>query len=142
MRSRRRLKEQAGRHSRVDGIPFALPVASDKSPALMAAFPINADKARTLLPGHEIHPFRLFNKGLLIVTVIDYRVTVIGKYIEFSVGIACTHGRKQAPRLLPALCQRWYGMGQFVVDLPVSSEVSVKGGKGIWSMPKHQANPD
>ena len=27
-------------------------------------------------------------------------------------------------------------------DLPVSSEISVKGGKGIWGMPKHQANLD
>ena len=26
--------------------------------------------------------------------------------------------------------------------LPVSSEISVKGGKGIWGMPKHQANLD
>jgi hypothetical protein len=28
------------------------------------------------------------------------------------------------------------------MDLPVSSEISVKGGKGIWGMPKHQANLD
>jgi hypothetical protein len=33
-----------------------------------------------------------------------------------------------------------YGTGQWVFDLPVSTEVSVKGGKGIWGMPKHQAN--
>ena len=33
-------------------------------------------------------------------------------------------------------------MGQYVYDLPVSSEISVKGGKGIWGMPKHQANLD
>jgi hypothetical protein len=26
--------------------------------------------------------------------------------------------------------------------MPVSTEVSVKGGKGIWGMPKHQANLD
>jgi hypothetical protein len=37
---------------------------------------------------------------------------------------------------------RTFGTGQFVFDLPVSSEVSVKGGKGIWGMPKHQANLD
>jgi hypothetical protein len=29
-----------------------------------------------------------------------------------------------------------------VLELPVSTEVSVKGGKGIWGMPKHQANLD
>ena len=35
-----------------------------------------------------------------------------------------------------------YGTGQYVFDLPVCSEISVKGGKGIWGMPKHQANLD
>ena len=38
-----------------------------------------------------------------MITVIDYRVTDIGKYIEFSIAIACTHGRKPAPPILPAL---------------------------------------
>lgn len=137
-----RLKRQSGRHSLVDGIPFQLPVHSEDSPALMAVFPIDADKAAALLPGNELHPLRLWNKGLLVVTVIDYRKTNIGKYVEFSIAIACTHGAKLAPRLLPALFMKHYGTGQYVFDLPVSSEVSVKGGKGIWGMPKHQANLD
>jgi len=81
----KRLELQAGRFALVDGIPFALPVNCDRSPALFAVFPINADKARALLPGNEIHPFRLWKKGLLVVSVIDYRVTDIGKYIEFSI---------------------------------------------------------
>jgi hypothetical protein len=108
----------------------------------MAAFSINAEKARELLPGNEIYPFRLWNKGLLVVTVIDYRDTVIGKYIEYSIAIACTHGPRQAPRFLPALLLNHYETGQWVYDLPVSTEISVKGGKGIWGMPKHQANLD
>ncbi len=134
-----RIKKLAGRHSLVDGIPFELPVACKNSPALMAVFPLDADKAKAIMP-HEVHPFRLWNKGLLVVTVIDYRETNIGKYIEYSIAIACTHGLKRAPRLLPALLMKQYGTGQYVLDLPVSSEISVKGGKGIWGMPKHQAN--
>jgi hypothetical protein len=106
----------------------------------MAAFSINADKARALLPGNEIYPLRLWNKGVLVITVIDYRDTVIGKYIEYSIAIACTHGPRPAPRLLPAVLMNSYGTGQYVYDLPVSTEISVKGGKGIWGMPKHQAN--
>ena len=137
-----RLAEQAGRWAMVDGIPFHLPVACTNSPALFAAFSINAEKARALIPGNEIYPFRLWKKGLLIVSVIDYLDTTIGRYIEFSIAIACTHGRKAAPRLLPGVFQKSYGTGQWVFDLPVSSEVSVKGGKGIWGMPKHQANLD
>ncbi len=109
----------------------------------MAAFPISAARAAELIPGEEVHPFRLGGDvGLLVVTVVDYRTTDIGSYIEFSIAIACTHGLEPAPALLPALFRGRYGTGQFVVDLPVSTEVSVKGGKGIWGMPKHQANLD
>jgi hypothetical protein len=135
-----RLDQQAGRWALVDGIPFQMPVYCRNCPALFAVFPINADKARKLIPGNEIHPFRLWNKGLLILTVIDYLDTNIGRYIEFSVGIACTRGPRPAPRLLPGLFLDHYGTGQWVFDLPVSTEISVKGGKGIWGMPKHQAN--
>ncbi len=138
----RRLRRQDGRYALVDGIPFDLPVRSAHSPALMAIFTINAERARALFPGNEVHPFRLWNRALLVVTVIDYRDTVIGKYIEFSIAIACTHGSRPAPPLLPGLFMKFFGTGQFVYDLPVSTTISVKGGKGIWGMPKHRASLD
>lgn len=140
-----RIRRQTGRHALVDTIPFTLPVASHQSPALMAGFPIDAAAAADLLPGNEVHPVRLWgNRALLMITVVDYRSTNIGRYIEFSIAIACTHGARPAPPLLPGLplAQRLFGTGQFVLDLPVSTEISVKGGKGIWGMPKHQANLD
>lgn len=138
-----RIQRTEGRHALVDGIAFDLPVDSRDTPALMAAFPISAARAAELLPGTDVHPLRLGgDRALLVITVVDYRVTDIGKYIEFSIAIACTHGPRAAPALVPALLRGRYGTGQFVVDLPVSSEVSVKGGKGIWGMPKHQANLD
>jgi Acetoacetate decarboxylase (ADC) len=106
----------------------------------MAAFPIDAAAARGFLPGNELQPARLWRSGLLVGTVVNYESTDIGKYIEFSVAIACTHGPRPAPRLLPLLLRGPYGLGQYVYDLPVSTEISVKGGKGIWGMPKHQAS--
>jgi hypothetical protein len=139
----RRQRRLAGQHALVDGIRFDLPVNSEDTPALMAAFPINADAAARLMPGNELHPVRLpGGRGLLVVTVVNYVTTDIGKYVEYSLAIACTHGRRPAPPLLPGLLRGTYGTGQYVVDLPVSSEISVKGGKGIWGMPKHQANLD
>ncbi len=134
----KRLDRQEGRHALVDGIPFEMPVFCRESPALFAVFPINAEKAAAALPGNELHPLRLWKKALLVVTVIDYRKTSIGRYIEYSIAIACTHGPKPAPRLLPGIFMKTFGSGQYVLDLPVSSEVSVKGGKGIWGMPKHK----
>jgi hypothetical protein len=140
--ARKRIERLEGRHALVDGIPFHLPVDSRDTPALMAVFAISAARAAELIPGEEVHPFRLVGDvGLLVVTVVDYKTTDIGSYIEFSIAIACTHGPRPGPPLVSALVPR-YGVGQFVVDLPVSTEVSVKGGKGIWGMPKHQANLD
>lgn len=133
----KRVKRSTGRYALVDGIPFKLPVDMVDTPALFAAFTIDADRAAELLPGDEVHPVRLpGGRGLLIFTVIDYKVTDIGKYIEYSIGIACTRGSRPSNPLLALLRGR---AGQFVVELPVSSEVSVKGGKGIWGMPKYQA---
>ena len=107
----------------------------------MAGFSCDWEKANALIPGNEVHALKLPNgKAALLVTVINYLDTSIGKYIEYSIAIACTHGRKPAPPILNALMMKTYGTGQYVVDLPVSTEVSVKGGKGIWGMPKHQAN--
>jgi hypothetical protein len=137
-----RLAEQAGRYSLVDGIPFHLPVSCQGSPVLMAVFTIDPAAAQKLIPGNEIFPFRFGSRALLVVTVVDYLKTTIGRYIEFSLALACTHGSRRAPPFLPALLQSRYGFGQFVYDLPVSTDISVKGGKGIWGMPKHQANLD
>ncbi len=134
-----RIKKLAGRHALVDGIAYVLPVNSQNSPALMSLYSIDAQKAKRYLPGEELHPLLLLNgRAVLVITVIDYRETDIGKYIEYSIAIACTQGLSPAPRLLPALLMKTFKTGQCVIDLPVSSEISVKGGRGIWGMPKHQ----
>ncbi|RKH59543.1 acetoacetate decarboxylase family protein [Corallococcus llansteffanensis] len=139
----KRIKKQAGRYSRVDDIPYALPVDSKGAPVMMAAFTVDARRAASLLPGNELHPLRVTrDRSVLLITVIDYHVTDIGAYIEFSIALACTHGLRPAPPLLPLLFSKRYGVGQYVVDLPVNTEVSVKGGKGIWGMPKHLARLD
>jgi len=143
MKIPKRVKNYTDLYALVDNIPFTLPVQAKKSPALMAGFFCDYKKAKTLMPGKELHPLKYINgKAIFIVTVIDYRDTTIGKYIEYSLAIACTKGAKPAPRLLSAIFMKTYGTGQFILDLPVSSEISVKGGKGIWGMPKHKANLD
>lgn len=143
MREPLRVKAATGLHALVDRIPFEMPVESHHSPALMAAFTVDRGAAAGLLPGKELHPLRLpGGRGLLLVTVIDYTSTNIGRYIEFSMAIAVTHGARSAPAILPLLFSGHYGVGQYVYDLPVSTEISVKGGKGIWGMPKHQASLD
>ncbi len=138
----KRVKNYSDKYAFVDGISFKLPVGATESPALMAAFECDYEAAAKLMPS-EIHPVRLLNgKAVFVVTIIDYRKTSIGKYVEYSLALACTKGSKPAPKLLPAVFMKTYKTGQFILDLPVSSEISVKGGKGIWGMPKHKANLD
>jgi Acetoacetate decarboxylase (ADC) len=137
-----RIRWLNGRYSNVDGIPFNMPVRTQTSPALFAAFAIDPDPAAELLPGQELQPVRILGHGLLVIAVVDYLDTTIGKYVEFCIGILVTHGRRRAPAL-PALAFRsLYGTGVYIYDLPVSTEISVKGGLGIWGMPKRQANLD
>ena len=108
----------------------------------MGIFPIDWDKARRFLPPGDIHPARLWTRGLLIVIATHHRRTQIGDFIEYTVSIACTQGAKPAPRLLPMIFKRLFGAGQYTFDMPVSSELAVKAGKSIWGMPKRQANLD
>ena len=139
----RRIQRLTGHHALADGIPFTLPVDSVDCPVFLAGFTVDAAAAAALLPGEELQLVRLpGGRGLLLVTVIDYRTTDIGRYVEFSIGLACTRGDRPKPLVPTVLFQRWSQVGQLVWDLPVSSLVSVKGGKGIWGMPKHQANLD
>lgn len=139
----RRQRRLTGQRALVDGIPYDMPINSEDSPVLMAAFPISRRAAAAVMPSKELHPINVgFGKSLLLVTVVNYLATDIGAYIEYSLAIVCTHGRRPAPPLLPMIFQKTFGLGQYVVDLPVSSEISVKGGKGIWGMPKHQASLD
>lgn len=126
----------------MDGIPFAMPVGARRSPALFAAFTIDPEAATAILPGQELHPARILRRGVLVVTVVDYLDTPIGRYVEFCIGVMVTRGRSAAMPLLPMLLQPLFGTGVYIYDLPVSTEISVKGGLGIFGMPKRQANLD
>lgn len=139
----RRQGRLRGQRALVDGIGYDMPINSDDSQVILAGFSCDLAAAAALLPGKELHPVSLGRgRGLLLATVINYVVTDIGNYIEYSLGIAATHGRRPAPPLLPAVLPGLMKFGQYVVNLPVSTEISVKGGKGIWGMPKHQASLD
>jgi hypothetical protein len=137
-----RLAREDNKYALVDGIPFRLPVRAQRLQALMAAFPVDRDAAQALLPDADVRAARLWRKALLVVTVVNYQETVIGKYIEYSIALSCAHRDSDPPPFLPFLFRGHYQFGQYVYDLPVSTEISVKGGKGIWGMPKHQASLD
>jgi hypothetical protein len=138
----RRVRWTEGRFANVDGIPFQMSVRTRTSPALFAAFTIDPDRAAEMLPGEELHPCRILTRGLLVLAVVNYLDTPIGTYVEFCIGILVTRGLRPAPPLLSLAAAPLFGTGVYIYDLPVSTEVSVKGGLGIWGMPKRRANLD
>jgi Acetoacetate decarboxylase (ADC) len=139
----RRIKDYNGRFGLVDGIPYTMPINGANSDVIMAGFTCDFEVAISLMPDRTLHPVRVSkDKAVFMVTIVDYRETDIGKYIEYSLALACHRGRKPGWPKLPAVFMNWYKTGQFILDLPVSTEVSVKGGKSIWGMPKHLANLD
>ena len=100
----KRIKNYAQRYSLVDGVPFTLPVQAKNTPALMAGFFCDYNKAAELLPGNELHPFKFINgKAVFMITVVNYVDTTIGKYIEYSLALACTKV-KSLHRLCFLLC--------------------------------------
>ncbi len=139
-----RQQRLAGRYARAKGVPFEMPVRIDRASAALAAFPVNADRAADLLPGDAaLHPFRAFgNTGLLLVTATDYEATSFGAYVELGLMIVCTRGARPAPPLVSLLRPRHYGVGLYVVDLPVSTERSARAGRDIWGLPKRRADLD
>lgn len=139
---RRRDRWLAGKRAAVDGIEFEMPVANAPSPAISAVYSIDARAAAELLPGQELHPVQFGGRGALVVAVVDYQGTSIGTYVEFCLGIACTRGRRRWPLPLAVLFRQRSGLGVYIHDLPVSTEISVKGGRSIWGMAKRQASLD
>lgn len=109
---------------------------------MLAAFTIDPHAAAAILPGQELFPCRVMGRGLLVLTVVDYTDTTIGRYVEMCIGILATRGRRHAPPLIPAVLRGAFGTGVYIYDLPVSTEISVKGGLGIWGMPKRRASLD
>jgi hypothetical protein len=138
----KRVRWLDGRYANVDGIPFRMPIRTRTSPALFAAFTVDGDKAEAFLPGDELHAWRFRGRGILVLAVVNYLDTTIGRYVEFCVGVLATHGRAPVGALRSLLFRSHHGTGIYIYDLPVSTEISVKGGLGIWGMPKRQANLD
>src|SRR5947199_9161956 len=122
----RRVGWLKGKYANVDGIPFTMPIATHDSPALFAGFSIDAAAAAAMLPGQELHPVKMFGRGVLVLAVVNYLDTTIGKYVEFCIGILAARA-DEPPGALPAMLFRSrFGTGVYIYDLPVSSEISVK----------------
>ncbi|MBI2520175.1 MAG: acetoacetate decarboxylase family protein [Bdellovibrio sp.] len=106
-----------------------------------AFFLCDYEKAQALTAPHH-RPLKLpFKKTLLAVNCIEYKNTDIGPYNEVALSILVSapgEGLWQKVQSLRAIMQAKFHA--FIVQLPVTTELSVAGGKGLLNYPKFLAD--
>ena len=132
-RSRRRIQQQTGRFSRVDGIPTSCRSTREDSPALMAAFTIDARRRpRALLPGNEVHPLRLSGNTRPAARHGDRLPGHGHRHVHRVQHRHRVHAWRAGPRRRCCRCcsRSTTALGQYVVDLPVSTRDLREGRQG------------
>ncbi len=118
-----------------------LPILYQDVEALLAFFPIDADRAQAVLPaGAGLRAVRASpRKAVLVLAAFDYKESTVGSYGEVAIGILAA--RRRLPPLVGVLAERHLGdVGIFVVHLPVTTEIALEAGKTVWGYPKFLAD--
>ena len=120
---------------------FKAPFFIHDADVIGAFFLCDYDKACALVSPHH-RPVKLpFKKALFAVSCIEYKETDIGSYNEVALSIvvrAPGKGIRQKAETLRSLLQAKFHT--FIFQLPVTTEMSVAGGKGLLNYPKFLAD--
>ena len=124
-----------------------MPIRTPAPVQLFAAFTIDGDKSRgTSCRATSFMRWRPRGRGILVLgAIINYQDTRgIGSLCGvLRSGWLATRAGASRGALRSLLFRSHHGTGIYIYDLPVSSEISVKGGLGIIrGMPKRHANLD
>lgn len=124
-----------------NGITFKTPFFIRDAHVTGAVFICDYDKAKALV-GHSHQPIRTpFNKALFSIQCIEYKETDIGPYCEVALSILLWpkgDGFRRAMESVLSLIKS--NFHTYVFQLPVTTELSVAGGKGILKYPKFLAD--
>lgn len=92
---------------------------------------------QSILPSERLKPISLGNGNALYGFVcFEYRDTTIGPYNEVGIGAPCRLDPVINIPLLPALFNRFFGVGFYVHYLPVTTQIAYDAGVDIWGLPK------
>ncbi len=101
---------------------------------------IDFDRAAEKVEGTDFTACRFFHgKGAVMLTFFEYRHSEIGPYNEVSLAIVSYPKQNRQPAfIMPQIFmngKKWT-MGAYVLNLPVTTEFAMKGGKEIYNYPK------
>jgi acetoacetate decarboxylase len=113
-----------------DGTECPLPIRYFDVQCLVATFLTDLDRATGLLKGTGLQPVsQADGKGIVLLYCIEYRITDIGPYNEVGLTIVATAPGDPIP-------------ANYVLDLPVTTEVARRIGREIWGYNKFLAAID
>lgn len=106
----------------------ALPIHYFDGFCVTALFAIEVDRAAALLADTPLQPVVHNERATAAVTFYDYRHTSIGSYQEVALA------------LLAAPAEASQEIGNYIVDLPVTTPLAEVAGRELWGYPKFVAN--
>jgi hypothetical protein len=107
---------------RGQGKTVTLPVRIMDAEMATAVFPARPSDAATCLAGTGLRPLTVAGRALSLLMLVRYGEWVLGSYDEVGVGLLT---RGPGGRL-----------GLYLVDLPVTGELTCEAGQDLWALPK------
>lgn len=118
----------------VEGRPLLFPVRTMDASQGFAVYPISVERAQRLLDerlgGHFVAIDVGRGRAAVELYVMDYRVSDLGSYLEFGVGVFA------APRRDPL------ALGLCVLEEPVNDPFACRAGIEAWGFPKSECGLD
>lgn len=119
-----------------------LPIGYFEASHYLALFRVDAALAAAKLAGTPLAPVLVARRAVATLSFFKYLDTDLGPYHE--VGLALLVSPRSAPQTLASLTEligasRSESLGSYVLDLPVSTQLSRAAGCEIWGYPKFVA---
>ncbi len=121
-----------------------LPVFYRKARAFMATFPASIFSLKRLLPDPRFTPAQVFpGMGLVALAAFEYYDTDIHAYNEFSISIMLNNPhmlKMPGYNILMQLLE--FNLYTYILHLPVTTEIALRGGIDLYNYPKFLASID
>lgn len=129
----------------IGGVPSKTPTFYYDGASMMALFPARYAALRRLMPDPRYVPARLApGLGAVAITCLEYRDTDIGPYNELAIAVPLNepYFRANVPGRALVTAARRRQQPAFVLHLPVTTDIALRGGVDFYSFPKFLAAID
>lgn len=118
-----------------------LPVFYHDNSKINVIYSASTKLVKQLLPDHRMHPLEIRQGRCLVAfTAFEYRMTDIGLYNKFSIGIMISYGRKRRPSQSIFTSVQSGACDKYILYLPVTTESARIGGIETYGYPKMLAD--